>query len=166
MLDVCSGAGQLQLFLPAHCSYTGIDASPEFVTLLRKKGAKAIHWNLHLGWPASVPASDVITMVISLSQFRTTSAERLLETFKTAAKRVVIVEEVLPHAREQGSLIQRGMNYLCHTDYYVPVASWYTRSEFEQLMQHHGYQCEVVSSRYMVGSYSGEPHVAALRSES
>lgn len=153
VIDVCSGAGRLRGFIPEDCSYTAIDASPEFLSALKKKNVKTIACDLHAGWPSSVPESDVITMVIALSQFRNTSADILLEAFKKAAKRVVIVEDVLARPRKEGSLIQRAMNYLCGTDYYVPVSSWYTCSEFERLMLDHGYQCETVSSRYMVGLY-------------
>ena len=151
--DVCSGAGRLRDFISEDCHYTAVDASPEFLSIIKKKGFNTIAWDLHRGWPPFVPGSDVIAMVISLSQFRKTSADTILESFKTAAKRVVIVEDVLMRSRGEGSLTQRAMNYLCGTDYYVPVDSWYTRPEFEQLMQSHGYQCKAVSDRYMVGSY-------------
>jgi SAM-dependent methyltransferase len=153
VLDVCSGAGKLKSFIPENCTYTAMDASPEFLAILKKKGVKTIIRDLHAGWPPSIPVADVLTMVIALSQFRETSADDLLESFKKAARHVVVVEDVLRQARGKGSLTQRVMNYLCATDYYKPVASWYTRLEFEQLMREHGYQCETVSSRYMVGLY-------------
>jgi hypothetical protein len=153
VVDVCSGPGQLKDFISKDCAYTAIEASPEFLSNLRKKSASTIPWDLHAGWPPSVPGSDVIAMVIALSQFRDTSTHSLLESFKKASRRVVIVEEVLLRPRKQGAWLQRAMNYLCGTDYYVPVLSWYTRPEFKQLMRDHGYHCEEVSGRYMVGSY-------------
>lgn len=153
ILDVCSGPGRLRRFLPKSCSYTAIDASPEFHSHLQRKGVEAIAWDLHKGWPLFVREADVIVMVISLSQFRTTSADDLLESFKKSSKRVVIIEDVLFRSRPPGSLIQRVINYLCRTDYYVPVDSWYTQLEFKQLMKAHGYQCEVVSRRYVAGLY-------------
>jgi SAM-dependent methyltransferase len=153
VVDVCSGSGRLKDFIPKDCSYTAIEASPEFLSILKKKGINSGQWDLHAGWLPSASVFDVIVMVISFYHFRETSASRLLESFKKAAKRVVIVEDVLRCPRGKGSMIQRAMNYLCRTDYYVPVASWYTRPEFEQLMRGHGYQCEAVASRYMVGSY-------------
>ncbi|MEI7751263.1 MAG: class I SAM-dependent methyltransferase [Candidatus Omnitrophota bacterium] len=153
VIDVCSGPGDLRNFIPGDCTYTAMDASLEFLSLLKKKNVETIVCDLNAGWPPSVPGSDVITMVIALSQFRNTTADILLESFKEAAKRVVIVEDVLPRPQKEGSLIQRAMNYLCGTDYYVPVSSWYTCSEFQRLMRDHGYQCETVSSRYMVGLY-------------
>lgn len=155
VVDVCAGPGQLRDFIP-DCAYTAIEASPKFLSALQKKGAHIIPVNLHKGWPPTAPVFDVLVTVISLCQFRDTSVQGLLESFKKAAKRVVIVEDVLRHSRGKGSLVQKAMNYLCETDYYVPVASWYTRPEFEQLMRDHGYQCESVSSRYMVGLYGFE----------
>ena len=153
VIDVCSGPGHLRDFMPEGCSYAALDASPEFLSALKKKGVNTFSWDLHAGWPLFVPGTDVVTMVISLCQFRETSVDSLLESFKKAAKRVVIVEDVLQRPRRKGSLIQRAANYLCGTDYYVPVDSWYTRPEFENLMQRHGYQCEAVTGRYMVGLF-------------
>jgi hypothetical protein len=153
VVDVCSGSGDLRRFIPRDCSYAALDASQEFLTTLKGKGVRTIVWDLHAGWPSSMPEVDVIVMVIALSQFRETSADSLLESFKKAGRRVVIVEDVLPRSRRDGSLIQRVMNFLCGTDYYVPVSSWYTKEEFEQLMREHGYQCERMSVRYSVGLY-------------
>jgi hypothetical protein len=151
--DVCSGAGRFKDFIPESCSYTAVEASPEFLAILKKKRLNSAKWDLHAGWLPSVPVCDVLVMIISLCQFRETSAARLLESLKKAAKRIVIVEDVLREPRKKGSLIQRVMNYLCETDYYRSVVSWYTRSEFERLMQGHGFQCENVSGRYSVGLY-------------
>ena len=152
VVDVCSGPGRLKDFIPKECTYTAVEASPEFISILRRRGINHVSWNLHAGWPESILAPDVIVMVISLSQFRKTSADLLLESFKKTARRVVIVEDVLFRPRKEESLRQRAINYLCATDYYVPVA-WYTRSEFAELMQSHGYQCKEASGRYMVGLY-------------
>jgi SAM-dependent methyltransferase len=152
VVDVCSGSGRLKDFISKGCTYTAIEASPEFISILRRKGIDHIPWNLHAGWPDAILAPDVIAMVISLSQFRKTSADLLLESFKKVASRVVIVEDVLSRPRKEESFLQRAINYLCATDYYVPV-TWYTRSEFAALMRSHGYQCEEGSGRYMVGLY-------------
>jgi len=152
VVDVCAGPGCLKDFISKECTYTAIEASPEFISILQRKGINHISWNLHAGWPDAILAPDVIVMVISLCQFRKTSADLLLESFKKAARRVVIVEDVLPRPRKEASLFQRAVNYLCATDYYVPV-TWYTRSEFAALMRSHGYQCKGASGRYMVGLY-------------
>ncbi|HOW88296.1 MAG TPA: class I SAM-dependent methyltransferase [Candidatus Omnitrophota bacterium] len=157
VIDVCAGCGALKDFILRDCAYTAVEASPEFSLTLKQKGIECISCDLHRGWPESIPTADVIVMVISLCQFRDTSAERLLESFKKAAKRVVIVEEVLKKPRLKGSWFQKLINYLCATDFYVPVDSWYTGSEFEKLMQNHGYQCEKTSGRYRVGSYGFNP---------
>jgi len=152
VVDVCSGSGCLKDFISKECTYTAIEASPEFISILQTKGINHISWNLHAGWPESILAPDVIVMVISLCQFRKTSADLLLESFKKVASRVVIVEDVLSRPRKEESLLQQAINYLCATDYYVPV-TWYTRSEFAELMRSHGYQCKEASDRYMVGLY-------------
>lgn len=152
VLDVCSGSGRLKDFISEECAYAAIEASPEFISILQRKGIKHISWNLHAGWPESILSPDVIVMVISLYQFRNTSAGLLLESFKNLASRVIIVEDVLSRPRREGSLLQQAINYLCATGYYVPVAR-YTRSEFAELMRCHGYQCREASERYMVGLY-------------
>lgn len=152
IVDVCSGPGNLKDFVSKECIYTAIEASPEFISILQKKGIKHISWNLHAGWPESILAPDIIVMVISLCQFRKTSADFLLESFKKVSSRVVIVEDVLPRPRKEESLLQQAINYLCATDYYVPV-TWYTRLEFAELMRSHGYQCQEASGRYLVGLY-------------
>ena len=153
VLDVCAGPGRLQKFLPKNSSYVAMDGSPQFLSQVWQKGVATVLWNLHQGWPQKTPQTDVIVMIISLSQFRDVSAGALLENFKKGAKRVVIVEEVLERKRSRASFIQKIINYLCGTDYYIPVSSWYTRQEFSQLMRDHGYQCEKISDRYDVGSY-------------
>jgi len=152
VLDVCSGTGRFRGFIPADCPYTAVEASPEFCRVLGKKRIGRIMTDLHQGLPADVPRHDVAVMIISLVQFRKTSAGRLLEAFKKASGRVVIVEEVLPCPRPEYSWFQKVVNYLCATDYYVPV-SWYARGDFEELMRRHGYRCERTGGHYMVGYY-------------
>ena len=156
VVDVCSGSGRLKDFIPKDCPYTAIEASPEFASILQRKGINHILWDLHAGWPESIFSSDVIVMVISLYQFRKTSVDILLESFKKAASRVVIIEDVLSRPGKEGSFLQQAVNYLCATGYYVPV-DLYTRSEFTELMRSHGYQCQEASGRYMVGSYGYNP---------
>lgn len=152
VVDMCSGPGRLQRFIPAACGYTAVEASPAFRGSLEKKGIRCVTGDLHQGVPAGTPARQVIVMIISLAQFRKTSAEGLLEAFKKTAARVVVVEEVLPRARPENSWFQRLVNYLCAADYYVPVA-WYTREDFETLMRRHGYGCACAGGGYMVGHY-------------
>ncbi len=152
VLDVCSGPGAFKDFLPAGCSYTALEASPAFAAALKRKGRACVLCDLHQGLPPSAPDADVIVMNISLCQFRKTSADVLLESFKIKARRVVIVEDVLSRRRTEDSLFQKAVNFLCATDYYVPV-EWYTRSDFRELMRRHGYQCRDVPGRYAVGSY-------------
>ena len=151
VLDVCSGTGALKGFLPSGCSYQTLEASDQFCKILKKKGIPYVCCNLHQGIE-NIPASEVIVMIISLAQFRKTSAGLLLEHFKNIAKRVIIIEEVLNKPRSEENLYQRTVNYLCAQDYYVPT-SWFTGQEFSQLMTSHGYQCQKMTERYWVGTY-------------
>lgn len=150
--DVCAGTGRLKNFLPEGCSYMALESSPEFLSVLGKRGINHIVWNFHKGWPENIPPADVVIMLISLYQFRKTSVDHLLESFKTAARRVVIVEDVLPRPGGEKSPVQRLMNYLCAAECYLPVTR-FARAEFEQLMRRHGYRWERTSGRYMVGLY-------------
>jgi hypothetical protein len=152
VLDVCSGPGRLKDFIPATCSYAVIEASPEFQRGLKKRGIGYTACDLHAGMPADMNSYDVVVMIISLAQFRKTSADLLLESFKKIARRVVIVEEVVSSARSADDWFQKIVDHLCATDYYVPV-TWYTPEDFETLMSRHGYRCEQVGHDYRVGCY-------------
>lgn len=152
VVDLCSGPGSFRHFLPQDCTYTAVDASPEFLKILRKRKVRHLRHDLHQGWPAAVSRSDVAVMIISLCQFRDTSAGLLLEEAKRAAQRVVIVEDVLERPRGKETWFQRAVNYLCAADYYVPI-ELYTREAFIMLMRSRGYRCVDGSGRYVVGIY-------------
>jgi hypothetical protein len=152
VIDVCAGSGQLKKFLPPFCSYLAIEASPQFGKVLTENKCSVIQGDLHQGWSLSWPKADVIVMLISLAQFRKTTAHELLAAFKNNAKRVVIVEDVLDSPRLESSWYQRMVNYLCSTDYYVPV-SWFTGQEFSAITEQHGYLSHQVSERYWVSIY-------------
>jgi hypothetical protein len=151
VLDVCSSFGQLKHFLPPRCHYRCIEASPDFAARLKRSGITVIVHDLHQGLPSGVKA-DAAVMIVSINQFRDTSAGELLEGLKKIAGRVIIVEDVLERARGENSFLQRMMNYFCQTEYYRPV-ELLTRDEFSALMQRHGYACRQYDKRYYVGSY-------------
>jgi len=155
VIDVCSAAGDFKKFLSKNCTYTAIESSPQFCKILQERNISYVCCNLHEAMPNDIPCTDVLAMIISLSQFRKTSVHELLEYFKKIARRVVIVEDVLPQTREENSFYQKVVNYLCATDYYVPV-TWFTHLEFSKLMDQHGYQYKKITERYCVGIY--EPH--------
>jgi len=150
VLDLCSGFGQLKEYLPPDCSYRCIEASPEFVRILQHKKIPVLVHNLHQRADTDSLKTDTAVMIVSLCHFRSTTADELLEMFKTTAKKVVIVEDVLARPRGERSFLQRAMNYLCRTDYYVPV-ELFTADEFQALMQRHGYACRRHDARYCVG---------------
>ncbi len=152
VVDVCAGTGTLKKFLLKDCSYEAIEASTEFLKVLELKGIKCQCLNLHQELSPGKYWGDVIVMIISLSQFRKTSVDKLLEYFKGAAGRVVIIEEVLSSPRLEKSFYQGMVNHLCANEYYIPVV-WYTSGEFEEVMKAHGYRCERVTERYRVGIY-------------
>lgn len=153
VLDLCAGWGELARFLPPGASYAAVEASPEFARLLAKRGIANAPLNLHEGWPASAPKADAIVMLISLYQFRGTTLESLLEGFKASARKVVIVEDVLESERGEDSLVSRAINYLCATDYYVPM-ELLTRERFRALLGAHGYRVDDAGPRYAVGLWT------------
>ena len=152
VLDVCSGSGELKEFLPSGCTYTGIDASPEFIANLSKKSVPHRHMNLHNGISPATFQADIVVMIISLAQFRHTSVDTLLEDFKKIAKRVIIIEDVVAKQTKIHTFIRPIMNYVSATDYYVP-GELFTMNEFEHLMRAHHYQCIKEGNRYYVGYY-------------
>lgn len=153
VLDVCAGFGEFKEFLPAFCTYQAIEASSSFNGRLSKKAIAYQAMNLHEGIDIKFFSIDVITMIISLCQFKETSADQLLEDFKKMAKRVVIVEDVLPESRKTPWLVEKVRDYLCATDYYLPMRL-FSPGEFETMMHRHGYHCHQYNERYWVGSYS------------
>ncbi|MFH1692596.1 MAG: class I SAM-dependent methyltransferase [Candidatus Omnitrophota bacterium] len=152
VMDVCAGVGELVAFLPQDCRYLGIEASPEFVATLLHKGLNCKKIDLHESFNIGNTTADIIVMIISLYHFRNTTLECLLEAFKKFSKKVVIVEDVLIKKRAKASLRQRAINYLCSTDYYLPV-ELFTAAEFEQVMQRHSYSFQKYNERYWVGCY-------------
>lgn len=152
VLDLCAGPGELQRYLPAGCSYQGVEASPQFVRILRNKHVPVIAQDLHQGLKAEGLKVDVAVMIVSFCHFQHTSGGELLETLKKTAKRVVIVEDVLAKLRGERSFRQKMMNYLCQTEYYRPI-ELFTADEFQDFMQRHGYDCVRVNERYRVGIY-------------
>lgn len=155
VLDFCSGPGQLKEFLPPTCAYECIEPSASFVKILRGKNIHAIPLDLHRGLAGASLTADAVTMLISLAQFRNTSLHELLEGFKRIGKRVVIVEDVLQKRRRKDSIVQRTINYLCATDYFLPM-ELFTSDEFESLMARHGYTCVRHSGRYIAAVHPGE----------
>lgn len=150
VLDLCAGVGELKKYLPDGCTYECIEKSPEFAAFLRKNNITNYELDLHKGFKLESTGPYALTMIISLYQFRHTSADELLEIFKNLAKKVIIVEDVLAKRRERGSMVNRLMNYLCATDYYLD-SEIFTFTEFERLMHDHGYTCRTRSKRYAVG---------------
>ena len=153
VLDVCAGMGELKNFLPEGCKYICLEASPEFLFQLSQKNIQYKSINLHEGINTEDFQVDAVVMIISLYQFRNTSMHNLLEDFKKIAKKVVIVEEVLVKKRGKDSFVQKTINYLCATDYYLPI-ELFSFDEFEDVMQKHNYRREKYRKRYIVGYYN------------
>jgi hypothetical protein len=152
VLDVCSASGELKGYLQENCAYECIEMSPVFTKLLDKKKIKCHRADMHRGIDGSSLRFDCLVMIISLCQFRETSINALLEDFKKIAKKVVIIEDVTEKIRPKGSIVQKIMNYLCATDYFVPMRL-FTAAEFRSTMQEHGYTVIKHTNRYFAGCY-------------
>lgn len=152
LLDVCAGDGRLQQFLPKGCSYFGIDASQEFTRRLSQKGLGYSRQDLHGGLSSGRSVHAVVVMIISLCHFRYTSADALLESFKSTGRKVVIVEDVLENRDMNRSLKRRLMNYLCRVDYCESL-ELYTHHEFAQILEKHDYKVTQYDQRYSVGTF-------------
>ena len=153
VIDFCSGDGGLKKLLPYGCSYAGIEASPEFAAVLSKKNIKCHMVNLHNGLSISNLESDICVMLISLCQFRSTSVDSLLDSLKTVARRVVILEKVAKKKVSEESFIYRMNHYLCATDYYIMVQE-FTTEEFKKIMERHGYKSKEYPGGYVTGCYN------------
>jgi len=140
----------MRKFLPTRCTYETVEKSPQFAAYLENSGYKNQKIDLHKYTKLSATGFDKLIMIISLSQFRYTSAGDLLEEFKNTAKKVIIVEDILAKRRGRGSFLNRLMNYLCATNYYQ-ASEIFTYTEFEELMLAHGYTCQRRTKRYAVG---------------
>jgi len=149
VLDVCAGLGEFKRFLPAGSSYRALEASRPFLRKLERQGIPSYLTDLHKD-NGEIPVTDTIVMIISLYQFRDTTLHQLLETFKTKAKKVIIIEETAPVKRNP--LLDRLANYLCAADYFRPTRL-FTANEFSTIIAKHGYNCLPHNDRYCVGYY-------------
>jgi hypothetical protein len=152
VLDLCAGFGPFKDYLPPGCAYRCIEASPAFADILKQKNIPVLVQDIHQGLKPEDCRADAVVMIISLCHFRDTAAGELLETLKKSARRVIIVEDVLLKPRGRNSFINRMMNYMCQTDYYIPI-DLFTAAEFQALMSRHGYACQRYDDRYWVGLY-------------
>lgn len=152
ILDVCAGTGELAKFLPQGCSYMAVEASLSFAAEMEKNCIGCNVLDLHKGISLRSKKFDTIAMIISLCQFRNTSVSSLLEDMKEISRKVVIVEDVLKKKTMTRKIVDKAMNYLCATGFYVPT-ELFTRTEFANLMQSHGYQYIQADKRYAVGLY-------------
>jgi hypothetical protein len=155
VLDVCAGDGTFKDFLPPGCVYKAVDQSQDFLSILEQKQITAFSINLHNGMGKEDIRADILVMIISLSQFWGTSCDLLLEEFKIAAPKVVILEEALRKARNRHSLRQKAGNYLFYTkdkDSY----DLFTRKDLKKVLDQHGYQYQQLTTRYSVGLYGFE----------
>lgn len=152
VLDLCGGTGEFKKFLPEGCQYSVCDASPDFGAHLARSHIRHFQWDLHHGLPRFLPKVDAVVMIISLYQFRATSIDVLLEAVKDIAPTVVIVEEVSVSPPEQFAWIRRVKNYLCATDFFVPV-ELFAREEFESIMKKRRYGFISYDKKYCVGCY-------------
>lgn len=149
VLDVCAGLGEFKGFLPEGCSYRALEASRPFLRKLAGQGIFSFRIDLHKD-NGEIPLTDSIVMIISLYQFRDTTVPHWLETFKTKAKKVIIVEETATLRRSP--LRDSLSNYLCAADYFRPTRL-FTRKEFSTIMCRYGYNCLPYNERYCVGLY-------------
>lgn len=148
VVDICAGEGALKEFLPVDCGYSAVEQSEKFISILRSKDIGVSKINLHNNDITEIIENQSVVMVISLSHFRNSCADRLLETFKNVAERVVIVEDVLQKKRPKHSALQKVMNYLCGEEFDL-----YTFNEFKAHMESHNYSCLKYNNRYAVGLY-------------
>ena len=152
VLDICAGTGELRKFLPRKCKYNAVEASTSFASLMARDCIDCSIIDLHEGIGSFKRKADVVVMIISLCQFRNTSVDSLLEDLKRIARRVVIVEDVIPKKTNMRGFIDKAMNYFCATDFYRPT-ELLTRTEFESLMRDHGYEHIQNDKRYAIGLY-------------
>jgi len=151
VIDVCAGTGQLRKHLPAECSYTAVDASPEFIRYLNQQNIAAKIHTLAQLEQGEVPQGkfDVSVMVVSLCQARAYKIDQVIETLKKSAKKCIIVEDVKPRPFKWIGWL---MNYGCSRDYYKHC-QLFTRQEFETLMLSHGYKINHLNDRYSAAVY-------------
>jgi hypothetical protein len=92
VLELCCGPAVLyRHFLAAKVGrYTGLDYSPRFVSLLRRRGVDARLFDVRTDSP--LPTADIVIMQASLYHFLADAA-RLIERMRSAAGEYVIVVE-------------------------------------------------------------------------
>jgi hypothetical protein len=156
VLDVASGGGWLRDYIPATCSYACIEVGDAFIQSLAKRQVNFVKMDLHQGMGELAGRYDVCVMLISLYQFRHTSADLLMRQFKEVANKVVIVEEVADS--EVGGLTVKDkiLNYLCRTEYFVPTKIL-SEHQFRELCKKHGYDVSVDERKknYMIATHAG-----------
>ena len=153
VLDVCAGFGQLRNFLPEAGTYKAIEGNTSCIKHLQDARLDCVHVNLHKGVDLTNCSIDVIVMIISLYQFRNTSVELLLDTFKKHAKQIIIIEDAYSSLLRYCKPMQRLKHYLCACPEYSP-ASLFTHDEFIALMKTHQYTAIHSSKRYLCGLYN------------
>jgi cyclopropane fatty-acyl-phospholipid synthase-like methyltransferase len=152
VLDICAGGGDLKKYLPKQCDYTTIEKSDNFSKILAKKNIENMKINLHEDFTFVYKKYDVVIMLISLCHFRNTSVSMLLEKFKLMGDRVIIIEEVLRKKRESTSCVYQIINYLCATEYYMPI-DLFTDEEFKKVIELNDYEYIKSTDRYRIGLY-------------
>jgi hypothetical protein len=152
VLDLCSAFGQFKDYLPEGCRYQCVEASPDFVSILKRHKIPVLVHDLHTSMDMPDLKVNAAVMIVSLCQFRDTTAGEILESLKKIADRAIIVEDVLPKPRGEKVFLQKAMNYFCQTEYYRPI-ELFTADEFFGLMDRHGYTCRRINGRYLVGSF-------------
>ena len=107
VVDLCCGPGYLyrDFLREKQVSYTGIDASEEFVAAVRAHGAIGIRADLH-DIEAPLPAADFVVMQASLYHFLP-SPEFLIERMLNAARLQVIISEPIRNLSTSNSPIIR-----------------------------------------------------------
>lgn len=150
VLDICAGTGRFRRFIPPTCGYTAIESSDNFVKRLNKMHVPCIQHNLHCNVELTTKKFDILVIIISLYQFRATSVDKLLTEFKTIAKKVIIVEEVMTKMVSVRPFWNKVMNHLCGASFYLNT-ELYTDSEFNSMMAKHHYDVEKVTDIYRVG---------------
>jgi len=154
ILDVCAGDGTMRRYLMENCKYLAVDASRGFIQALRKKGLDCFYADLHQGLPLAENSYDNVIMLISLYEFRDSSLNSLLDDCKRiAAKKVIILEEVLSGDTRYESLFARRVRkYLCATEYQV-TSRLFTFEEFKECLKSHGFEIIRWENPYAVGIY-------------
>jgi SAM-dependent methyltransferase len=94
VLDVCCGPGILydRYLRRKGVDYLGLDINPRFVARVRRRGGRAMLWDLHRDEP--LPAADYVTMQASLYQFLPNAAPIVERLCRAARKRLIVAEPI------------------------------------------------------------------------